>query len=139
MFVVVRSTNPGGHMPQNARLVDGRTVAEGLADEITTQNASFGGSPGPVGAVLGATLPEGDAGVVQRLPRSLILVPGLGAQGAEMSDAVRKFATARGRVVPTLSRGILQHGPNITRLRDAVLRHKDAAWSVWNDAGSETQ
>lgn len=137
VFVVVRSTNPGGQRPQNARLDDGRTVAEGLAEEITAQNAAIGGLVGPVGAVLGATLPADDADIVQRLPRSLILVPGLGAQGASMSDAASKFAAARGRIVPTLSRGILRHGPNVARLRDSILRQKEAAWSVWSEAECE--
>lgn len=139
VFIVVRSTNPGGRSPQNALLEDGRTVAEDLADEITNQNTAFGESIGPVGAVLGATLPTDDASIVHRLPRSLILVPGLGAQGADMSDTVSKFGTARGRIVPTLSRGILRHGPDVTRLRDAILRQKDAAWSVWKDTAREVQ
>ena len=137
VFVVVRSTTTGGQVAQNARLDDGRTVAEGMADEITTQNAAIGGLPGPVGAVLGATLPACDADIVQRLPRSLILVPGLGAQGARMSDTAKKFASASGRVVPTLSRGILRHGPNVARLRDSILRQKEAAWSVWSETAYE--
>ncbi|WP_299476389.1 orotidine-5'-phosphate decarboxylase [uncultured Paracoccus sp.] len=134
VFVVVRSTNPGARLLQTARLSDGRSVAEALADEITAHNASIGGDIGPVGSVIGSTLTEEDTTIVKRLPRSLILAPGLGAQGAEMSDVVRKFGAVRGRIVPTISRGILRHGPDRTHLRDAIKRYRDAAWSIWDTA-----
>lgn len=132
VFVVVRSSNPGGRLHQTALLPDGRSVAEALADEITAHNASIGGDVGPVGSVIGSTLTEEDTTIVKRLPRSLILAPGLGAQGAEMSDVVRKFGAARGRIVPAISRAILRHGPDKTQLRDAIKRYRDAVWSIWD-------
>lgn len=132
VFVVVRSSNPGGRLLQTARLSDGRTVAEALADEITAHNASIGGDIGPVGSVIGSTLTGEDTTIVERLPRSLILAPGLGAQGAEISDVVRNFGAARGRIVPAISRGILRHGPDRIHLRDAIKRYRDAVWSIWD-------
>ena len=133
VFVVIRSSNQGGRPIQTARIPDGRTVADALADDITAHNISTGGSVGPVGAVIGTTLSEQDAIILDRLPHALILAPGLGAQGTEMSDVARKFNAARGRTIPTISRSILRHGPRRDCLRDAIERYRDAAWSLWDD------
>ncbi|WP_069308488.1 orotidine-5'-phosphate decarboxylase, partial [Methylobrevis pamukkalensis] len=81
LFVLTRSSNPEGLELQNARLADGRTIAEQLADEITAFNVEIAGTAtGPVGAVIGATLDDAMP-VLDRLPQSLILAPGVGAQG----------------------------------------------------------
>jgi len=72
-FVVVRSSNPEGRSMQDARLADGRTVADALADEITAFNAALGQEIGPVGALVGATVDGVAAKVLSRLPHSLIL------------------------------------------------------------------
>ena len=45
-----------------------------------------------LGVVVGATYPEQGERVRKRLPKSLFLVPGYGAQGGGAADAVRNFA-----------------------------------------------
>ena len=85
-FVIVRSSNSEGCSVQDAQLADGRTVADALADEITAFNTALGHGIGPVGAVVGATVGGIAASVLSRLPRSLILAPGVGAQGASLDD-----------------------------------------------------
>jgi orotidine-5'-phosphate decarboxylase len=128
VFVVVRSSNPDGQALQTALHPDGRTVAEALADEVTTRNAPPGGGVGPLGAVVGATIDAAGAGILSRLPRSLILAPGVGEQGATLEDVARNFRPAIGRVLPSVSRAILRHGPSIPNLRKAIDRYRDAAW-----------
>lgn len=123
-FVVVHSSNPDGRALQSARHQDGRTVAETLADEIVAANRQ---NPGAIGAVVGATIAQEAASLVERLPSALILAPGVGAQGAQMEDVGRKFASARGRVLPSVSRDILRHGPSIQALRDAIDRYRERA------------
>lgn len=125
-FVVVRSSNPEGASVQEARLPDGRTVAEGIADGITAFMGVDEEGVGPVGAVIGATLDPSALRLLERLPRSLILAPGVGAQGASLSDLRRMFACAPGRVLPAVSRGVLRHGPSVGDLRDQIRRYQDA-------------
>jgi orotidine-5'-phosphate decarboxylase len=131
VFVVVRSSNPEGRALQAARHPDGRTVAETLADGITAWNAALGPGTGPLAAVVGATIDPAAAGLIDRLPQSLILAPGIGPQGATMADVAVKFRSAHGRVLPVVSRAVLREGPSPAALRDAIKRYQEEAWSLW--------
>jgi len=128
VFVVVQSSNPEGRALQEARRPDGRTVSQALADDITAFNATLGAGIGPIGAVVGATIGPEQAAILARLPQSLILAPGVGAQGARLADVGRMFAATRGRTLPSASRAILRHGPTVAGLREAIDRHRDEAW-----------
>ena len=129
-FVIVRSSNPEGCSVQDARLGDGRTVADALADEITAYNTTLGDAVGPVGALVGATVDRIAANVLYRLPRSLILAPGVGAQGASLDDVRRNFGPVIDRTLPSVSRSILRHGPSPAALREAIDRYRDQAWRL---------
>jgi orotidine-5'-phosphate decarboxylase len=131
VFVVVHPSNPEGRALQQARHRDGRTVSETLADQIDDWNAAQGPGVGPLGAVVGATIDPADTVLIDRLPRSLILAPGIGPQGAAMADVTEKFRSARGRVLPVVSRAVLRAGPAPAALRDAIKRCQDATWSLW--------
>jgi len=120
VFIVVRSSNPEGRALQDARHPDGRTVATALADEITTFNASVTDGVGPVGAVMGATIDGTATETLASLPKSLLLAPGIGAQGATFDDMARNFGAARARALPSVSRGILAKGPDVAALRRAI-------------------
>jgi orotidine-5'-phosphate decarboxylase len=127
-FIVVRSSNPEGTSLQKATGADGRTVAEALADGIRELNEQPGpGAPPVVGAVMGATLPDSDRGVVERLGGTLMLTPGIGAQGAGFDDLKRLFAGRELQVVPTATRSVLEAGPDAASLRDALERHLEPA------------
>jgi orotidine-5'-phosphate decarboxylase len=129
-FVIVRSSNPEGRSVQDARLADGRTVADALADEITAFNAALGHEIGPVGALVGATVDGIAANVLSRLPRSLILAPGVGVQGASLDDVRNNFGPAIARTLPSVSRSILRQGPSPTALHEAIDRYRDQAWQA---------
>ncbi|BBE72429.1 orotidine-5'-phosphate decarboxylase [Oharaeibacter diazotrophicus] len=129
LFVVVRSSNPDGIALQNARHEDDRTVAEALADDIAAFNAPRldANGLGPVGAVVGATLDDADA-VLERLKSSIVLAPGIGAQGATMADLKARFGrTAARRAMPTASRQIGNAGPSRRAIREVVLRLAEEA------------
>jgi orotidine-5'-phosphate decarboxylase len=127
VFVVVRSSNPEGAYIQSARLDDGRTVAECLADSITEFNRAYcGDNVGAVGAVIGATVPDGNV-IVSRLPRSLILAPGVGHQGASLDEVRRRLRAGGERVMPTAARSILEEGPDIQKLRESLIGTREAA------------
>lgn len=127
VFVVVHSSNPEGRSVQDARLADGRSLTESLADTSAARNAR---DPGAVGVVVGATIAEEATALLDRLGDTLVLAPGVGAQGADMAGVGRRFAAVRGRVLPSVSRDILRHGPDVGALRDAIDRYRDEAWAA---------
>jgi orotidine-5'-phosphate decarboxylase len=120
VFVLALTSNPEGAEVQHARGADGRSVAATVLEQLAAENA--GADPlGSFGAVVGATL--GDA--PERLGAPLdvngpLLAPGLGAQGATAADLPRVFAGAVSNVVPSVSRGVLAHGPAADGLRQAA-------------------
>jgi len=126
-FVVVRSSNPEGASLQTSTGADGRSVAEALADGLRELNEQAGPGVLPAGAVMGATLPASDRGVVERLGGALMLTPGIGAQGAGFDDLKRLFAGREAQVVPTATRSVLEAGPDVGALRQALERHLEPA------------
>jgi orotidine-5'-phosphate decarboxylase len=120
VFVVVRSSNPEGRELQTARLENGETVALAMAREITQLNRAYSDEPiGPIGAVVGATCDDADI-TVNALPRSFILAPGVGAQGATMQDVLVRMPQARGRVLANVSRAILANGVKAEEIASTI-------------------
>jgi orotidine-5'-phosphate decarboxylase len=120
VFVVVRSSNPEGEALQMARLSDGRRLADGLADAMTAWNIRLAqDGPGPLGAVVGATCADAPE-TIARLPRSFVLAPGVGAQGASFLDVASRMIGASGRVLPNVSRAVLANGGSAADIRTAI-------------------
>jgi orotidine-5'-phosphate decarboxylase len=86
----VRTSNPGAEGLQTQPLRDGRLLYEWVADMVSQFNERAIGASGfgSIGAVVGATSAEAAQRLRARLPRTLFLVPGVGAQGGSM-DVVR--------------------------------------------------
>ncbi|QSQ13375.1 orotidine-5'-phosphate decarboxylase [Myxococcus landrumensis] len=126
-FIVVRSSNPEGTSLQTSTGADGRRVAQALADGLREFNEKSGPGVLPAGAVMGATLPDSDRGVVERLGGALMLTPGIGAQGAGFDDLQRLFAGREAQVIPTATRSVLEAGPDVASLRAAIERHVEPA------------
>jgi orotidine-5'-phosphate decarboxylase len=117
VLVVARSSNPEGRSLQQAITAAGVSVEDMLLGEIASLNGSPEVPAGTVGAVIGATLPPSEFPLSQL--RGVILAPGLGAQGASPADVATRFAgCAPGTVLPSSSRGLLQHGPAADELRE---------------------
>jgi orotidine-5'-phosphate decarboxylase len=110
LFVLVRTSNPGSAELQDVKLADGRTWSEMLADRLREVAAGEGlvGSSGfsSVGAVVGATQPQTMQSLRRRLPQSIFLLPGYGAQGATADMTRAAFLDGRGALV-SASRSIL--------------------------------
>jgi orotidine-5'-phosphate decarboxylase len=138
LFVLARTSNPEGGEVQHA-VAEGRSVAQGVVDAVGRWNAPewlvgdpapdpagyadqqgrWGWATGSFGVVVGATLPELDVDLAGL--RGPVLAPGLGAQGGSVADLRRLFGAGRA-VVPTVSRGVLNAGPDAPALRAAADR-----------------
>jgi orotidine-5'-phosphate decarboxylase len=119
IFVLARTSNPEAAAVQNAKLPDGRTVAQAIVDEAAAFNDGAG-PLGDVGVVVGATVPPGELDL-SRL-NGPVLAPGFGAQGATAADLRALFGVSLPGVLPASSRDILKHGPEQAALRQAVER-----------------
>ncbi|MFJ4850236.1 MULTISPECIES: orotidine-5'-phosphate decarboxylase [unclassified Streptomyces] len=118
VFVLALTSNPEGAEVQRSTAPDGRSLAQVMLDHIAAENA--GAAPlGSVGAVVGATLDRAGVGLAVNGP---LLAPGIGAQGATAQDLPRVFGDAVRNVVPSVSRGVLRHGPSVSALREAALQ-----------------
>jgi len=108
LFVLVRTSNPGSADFQDVKLEDGRTWSEMVADRLAPVAAGMLGSSGfsNVGAVVGATQPHTMESLRKRLPNSIFLLPGYGAQGATAEMTKAAFVKGRGAIV-SASRSIL--------------------------------
>lgn len=123
VFVLAYTSNPEGATVQRATGADGRQVGTAILDAIAAENE--GASPmGSIGAVVGATVGSVDYDFAKL--NGPILAPGLGVQGGTGDSIGRLFGVARPNVLPSASRGILQHGPAVAPLRAAAAQVLDA-------------
>lgn len=108
-FVLVRTSNPGSDSVQSLALADGRTIAEAMADMVEDLGSSRCGTHGrsQVGAVVGATKPTDGAALRARMRRSLMLVPGYGAQGGTLADIRPLFGESGHDAIVTASRSVI--------------------------------
>jgi orotidine-5'-phosphate decarboxylase len=83
VFVLCRTSNPGGEDLQDLELASGESVYERVAALADLWNDA-----GNVGLVVGATAPEELAEVREIVPDIPFLVPGVGAQGGDAKAAV---------------------------------------------------
>ncbi|MBW5482052.1 orotidine-5'-phosphate decarboxylase [Streptomyces bambusae] len=117
LFVLALTSNPEGAEVQRAVREDGRTIGATMLAHLAEENA--GATPmGSFGAVVGATL--GDLSSFDLDINGPLLAPGIGAQGATPADLPAVFGAAVRNVVPNVSRGVLQHGPDTSALRSAA-------------------
>lgn len=123
VFVVALSSNPEGALLQRAQVSPGVSVSQHIAAEITRYNREHCKEPiGAIGAVVGLTA-EGSRELVEHLPNSLVLAPGLGAQGGTFEDLRARFGHVAARVLPSASREVLRRGPELSALSEAIRVH----------------
>ncbi|MBL1116659.1 orotidine-5'-phosphate decarboxylase [Streptomyces sp. 110] len=133
VFALALTSNPEGAEVQHAVRPDGTTVAATVLAALKAENAAEAaeGRLGSYGAVVGATL----GGTAHRLGADLaidgpLLAPGIGAQGATPADLPAVFGAAVRNVVPSVSRGVLRHGPDAASLVAAASRMADEVRAV---------
>ncbi|SEG38321.1 orotidine-5'-phosphate decarboxylase [Eubacterium ruminantium] len=107
IFVLVKTSNPSSGEFQD-RIIDGKPLYEHVGEKVREWGNEFmGESYSYVGAVVGATYPEMGAKLRKIMPRTLILVPGYGAQGGKGSDLKAFFNEDKLGAIVNSSRGII--------------------------------
>ncbi|WP_101294418.1 orotidine-5'-phosphate decarboxylase [Halegenticoccus soli] len=104
VFVLCRTSNPGGADLQDLELASGEPVYQRVAALADLWNER-----GNVGLVVGATAPEELETLRGQVPDLPFLVPGVGAQGGDAEAAV-EYGLASGVGLVNSSRGIIFAG-----------------------------
>lgn len=108
VFVLVKTSNPGGGMLQDLMTDEGpvyRHVARYV--ERMAQRTAGACGYGAVGAVVGATYPEQLTELRTVMPHTWFLVPGYGSQGGTAADVAAAFDDEGKGAIVNNSRGII--------------------------------
>jgi orotidine-5'-phosphate decarboxylase len=109
LFILVRTSNAGAADIQERGLADGGSVTDRLADLVDEIGAGGVGRRGlsDVGAVVGATAPGRLGALRERMPHTVFLLPGVGAQGGRVEELAAAFAPGPASGLIPASRGIV--------------------------------
>lgn len=125
VFALVRTSNPGAADIQDIETRQGPVheqlarLVDGFANRLTGEQSSLSG----MGAVVGATEPRHIERLRSLMPRSILLIPGVGAQGGRPEDLAAAFAPGRAGAIVAASRSIAtadDPGEAAERLRDSL-------------------
>jgi orotidine-5'-phosphate decarboxylase len=108
VFVLAATSNVEAEEVQRAK-----TGSQSIAARVVRAAQEL--SDGDVGIVIGATqeLSRFGVGSIREKDAAIpILAPGFGFQGAQLSNIADLFGASAQNVIPTLSRGLYQAGPN---------------------------
>jgi orotidine-5'-phosphate decarboxylase len=109
VLALLKTSNPGSDDIQDLPLADGRPLWQHVAGLVDQWGEDYVGESGlsSVGAVVGATHPELLETVRSLLPRAVLLLPGVGAQGGRLDDLAAAFAAGPASALPSASRSVL--------------------------------
>jgi orotidine-5'-phosphate decarboxylase len=109
LFCLVKTSNPGGADVQDVTLSDGRPLWQHMAGLVDRWGSDLVGEAGlsAVGAVVGATFPQQVAEARGLMPRAVLLLPGVGAQGGTPSDLAGAFANGAAGALVSASRSVI--------------------------------
>jgi orotidine-5'-phosphate decarboxylase len=119
IFFLVRTSNAGAADVLDLALSDGKPLWHHVAELVREWGEPLVGEKGmsSVGAVVGATHPRAVSEARRLLPRTPMLLPGVGAQGATPADVARAFTTGQASALVTASRSVIY-----------AYRESDADW-----------
>ena len=108
VFCVVKTSNAGGDV-QDLALSDGKPLWQHVARLVASWGEDLVGERGlsSVGAVVGATHPRGVGQARRLMPQAILLLPGVGAQGATPADVARAFTSGPSSALVTVSRSLI--------------------------------
>jgi orotidine-5'-phosphate decarboxylase len=137
VFALVRTSNPGAADVQELRLADGTMVSDRLAALVAELGADGVGAAGlsDVGAVVGATAPERLEALREQMPSTVLLLPGIGAQGGQVKDLAAAFRPGPAGGLIAASRGIVEAhrrngGDPAGAAANEAARLRELAWEL---------
>lgn len=109
LFCVVKTSNAGSADIQDLALSDNRPVWHQVAELVAGWGSELVGERGlsSVGAVVGATHPRAIGAARRLMPQAILLLPGIGAQGAGPADVARAFTSGPASALVPVSRTIM--------------------------------
>jgi orotidine-5'-phosphate decarboxylase len=109
IFCLVKTSNEGVADIQDLALSDGKQLWQHVAGLVSEWGEELVGERGlsSVGAVVGATHPRAVGEARRLLPRAVLLLPGIGAQGAGPGDVARAFTSGPASALVAASRSVL--------------------------------
>lgn len=112
IFILVKNSNAGSGDFQDVKNAEGVPMYEAIAKMVADIGTDCIGESGysSIGAVVGATYPEEAQKLRTLMPKSIILVPGYGAQGGSAKDTVSCFNSDMLGAIVNSSRGITFNG-----------------------------
>jgi orotidine-5'-phosphate decarboxylase len=108
VFCVVKTSNAGGDV-QDVVLSHGRPMWQHVAAQVADWGAELVGEHGlsAVGAVVGATHPRAVGEARRLMPQAIMLLPGVGVQGATPADLARAFQSGPASALVAASRFVI--------------------------------
>lgn len=139
LLVLVRTSNPGAADVQDLGLAGGGTVSDALASLVTELGRDAVGMQGlsDVGAVTGATAPEHLERLREAMGHAVLLLPGIGAQGASGEGLAAAFAPGPAGGLVSASRAIVYAadarggGDPATAARAEAARLRELIWDLY--------
>jgi orotidine-5'-phosphate decarboxylase len=133
VFVLVRTSNLGAADFEDLELADNGTLWERVAQAVDRLGSD--GELSDVGAVVGATAPQHVARMRELMPRTIFLLPGIGAQGGRVEDLAPAFAPGPAAGLVSASRSIVfaseEHGGSPAQAARAQAESlRDSAWAL---------
>ena len=109
IFCLVKTSNPGGADVQDLVLRDGRPLWHHVAMMVAELGEDLVGEHGlsNVGAVVGATYPRAVGEARRLMPQAILLLLGVGTQGATPADVARAFTSGPASALVSVSRSVI--------------------------------
>jgi orotidine-5'-phosphate decarboxylase len=109
VFFLVRTSNAGARDIQDAVLSDGTPLWRHVAELVREWGEGLVGERGisSAGAVVGATMPRAIGEARRAMPQAIMLLPGVGAQGASPGDVARAFTSGPASALVNASRSVI--------------------------------
>jgi orotidine-5'-phosphate decarboxylase len=106
---ILKTSNPGSEDLQDLPLADGRPFWQHAATLIDRWGSDYVGVSGlsRLGAVIGATHPEVLETARSLMPRAVLLLPGVGAQGGRPEQLAAAFSPGPGSALVSASRSVI--------------------------------
>jgi orotidine-5'-phosphate decarboxylase len=137
LFCVVKTSNAGSADIQDLSMSDGRPLWQHVAMLVREWGNEVVGEGGlsSIGAVIGATYPRAVGEARKLMPQAILLLPGIGAQGATPADVARAFTSGPASALVPVSRAVIYafrvDGADWRKAAAAeAARLRDEVWAV---------